>query len=62
MKFKFLDHGEWESQGYEDWTQLFQRIIQERIGVATAGEPYHDIRFSLMVKTLTNHKNNINPN
>jgi len=33
----------------EDWTQLFQRVIQERIGVATAGgEPYHDIRFSLM--------------
>ena len=33
----------------EDWTELCRRVIQERIGSATAGgEPYHDIRFSLM--------------
>ena len=34
----------------EDWTELFRRVILERIGSATSGgEPYHDIRFSLMV-------------
>ena len=39
--------GPWASN--EDWTELFRRVIQERIGSATAGgEPYHDIRFSLM--------------
>ncbi|XP_046652742.1 ubiquitin carboxyl-terminal hydrolase calypso-like [Daphnia pulicaria] len=42
-----IDHGPWAPN--EDWTELFRRVIQERIGSATAGgEPYHDIRFSLM--------------
>lgn len=42
-----IDHGPWAAN--EDWTELFRRVIQERIGSATAGgEPYHDIRFSLM--------------
>jgi hypothetical protein len=43
----FLCLGPWAPN--EDWTELFRRVIQERIGSATAGgEPYHDIRFSLM--------------
>jgi len=43
-----IDHGPWTAT--EDWTELFRRVILERIGSATSGgEPYHDIRFSLMV-------------
>ena len=39
--------GPWAAN--EDWSELFMRVIQERIGSATAGgEPFHDIRFSLM--------------
>lgn len=41
-----MDTGPWVAN--EDWTELFRRVIQERIGSATGGEPYHDIRFSLM--------------
>jgi len=42
-----IDHGPWSSE--EDWTDLFRRVIIDRIGSATAGgEPCHDIRFSLM--------------
>ena len=32
----------------EDWTERFRRVITERLGIATGGEPYHDIRFNLM--------------
>ncbi|CDQ73997.1 unnamed protein product [Oncorhynchus mykiss] len=32
----------------EEWTDKARRVIMERIGLATAGEPYHDIRFNLM--------------
>lgn len=43
----FFAKGPWTPE--EDWAELFRRVIQERIGSATAGgEPYHDIRFSLM--------------
>jgi len=42
-----IDHGPWTPE--EDWTDLFRRVILDRIGSATAGgEPCHDIRFSLM--------------
>ncbi|XP_060562415.1 ubiquitin carboxyl-terminal hydrolase BAP1-like isoform X2 [Ruditapes philippinarum] len=41
-----IDHGPWESN--EDWTEKFRRVISERLGMATGGEPYHDIRFNLM--------------
>lgn len=33
---------------HEDWTEKFRRVIWERLGMATGGEPYHDIRFNLM--------------
>lgn len=43
-----IDHGPWSEN--EEWTELFRRVILDRIGSATSGgEPYHDIRFSLMV-------------
>lgn len=41
-----IDHGPW-LEG-EDWTEKFRRVITERLGIATGGEPYHDIRFNLM--------------
>nr|XP_053632716.1 ubiquitin carboxyl-terminal hydrolase calypso-like isoform X3 [Cherax quadricarinatus] len=41
-----IDHGPW--LGGEDWTEKFRRVITERLGIATGGEPYHDIRFNLM--------------
>ncbi|KAL3851977.1 hypothetical protein ACJMK2_015667 [Sinanodonta woodiana] len=41
-----IDHGPWEKG--EDWTEKFRRVITERLGMATGGEPYHDIRFNLM--------------
>ncbi|XP_045600724.1 ubiquitin carboxyl-terminal hydrolase calypso isoform X1 [Procambarus clarkii] len=41
-----IDHGPW-SEG-EDWTEKFRRVITDRLGIATGGEPYHDIRFNLM--------------
>uniref|UniRef100_A0A8C1M154 Ubiquitin carboxyl-terminal hydrolase n=1 Tax=Cyprinus carpio TaxID=7962 RepID=A0A8C1M154_CYPCA len=41
-----IDHGPWGED--EDWTDKARRVIMERIGLATAGEPYHDIRFNLM--------------
>ncbi|KAK7503383.1 hypothetical protein BaRGS_00005304 [Batillaria attramentaria] len=42
-----IDHGPWEKT--EDWTEKFRRVITERLGIATSGEPYHDICFNLMV-------------
>ena len=39
-----LDHG----PVGEDWTQKLRQVITERLGIATGGEPYHDIRFALM--------------
>ncbi|KAK7102465.1 hypothetical protein V1264_020680 [Littorina saxatilis] len=42
-----IDHGPWEKT--EDWTEKFRRVITERLGIATSGEPYHDIHFNLMV-------------
>jgi Ubiquitin carboxyl-terminal hydrolase, family 1 len=46
--FIFTFIGQWASN--EDWTELFRRVILDRIGSATSGgEPCHDIRFSLMV-------------
>ncbi|XP_076042988.1 ubiquitin carboxyl-terminal hydrolase calypso [Oratosquilla oratoria] len=41
-----IDHGPWQEG--EDWTEKFRRVITERLGIATGGEPYHDIRFNLM--------------
>ncbi|CAG7821720.1 unnamed protein product [Allacma fusca] len=41
-----IDHGPWDEK--EDWTEQFRRVITERLGIATGGEPYHDIRFNLM--------------
>ncbi|XP_032228062.2 ubiquitin carboxyl-terminal hydrolase BAP1 isoform X2 [Nematostella vectensis] len=41
-----IDHGPWGEQ--EDWTEKFRRVITERLGIATGGEPYHDIRYNLM--------------
>lgn len=41
-----IDHGPVEEG--EDWTEKFRRVITERLGIATGGEPYHDIRFALM--------------
>ncbi|KAK0144878.1 Ubiquitin carboxyl-terminal hydrolase BAP1 [Merluccius polli] len=38
--------GPWGEE--EEWTDKARRVIMERIGLATAGEPYHDIRFNLM--------------
>ena len=39
-----LDHGPVS----EDWTEKFRQVITDRLGIATGGEPYHDIRFALM--------------
>jgi len=39
-----LDHGPVGS----DWTEKLRSVITERLGIATGGEPYHDIRFALM--------------
>ena len=39
-----LDHGPVS----EDWTENFRQVITDRLGIATGGEPYHDIRFALM--------------
>ncbi|XP_013080579.2 ubiquitin carboxyl-terminal hydrolase calypso-like isoform X1 [Biomphalaria glabrata] len=41
-----IDHGPWEKG--EEWTEKFRRVITDRLGMATGGEPYHDIRFNLM--------------
>lgn len=41
-----IDHGPWGE--HEEWTDKFYRVITERLGIATGGEPYHDIRFNLM--------------
>lgn len=41
-----IDHGTLDDK--EDWTEQFRRVITERLGIATGGEPYHDIRFNLM--------------
>ncbi|XP_040502135.1 ubiquitin carboxyl-terminal hydrolase BAP1 isoform X4 [Gallus gallus] len=38
----------WPWADDEEWTDKARRVIMERIGLATAGEPYHDIRFNLM--------------
>nr|XP_058963055.1 ubiquitin carboxyl-terminal hydrolase BAP1-like [Pocillopora verrucosa] len=41
-----IDHGPWGEN--EEWTEKFRRVITERLGIATGGEPYHDIRYNLM--------------
>lgn len=41
-----IDHGPIGEN--EDWTEKFLEVITERLGIATSGEPYHDIRFNLM--------------
>lgn len=41
-----IDHGTLDDK--EDWTEQFRKVITERLGIATGGEPYHDIRFNLM--------------
>ncbi|XP_071082119.1 ubiquitin carboxyl-terminal hydrolase BAP1-like [Haliotis cracherodii] len=41
-----IDHGPCESNQY--WTEKFRSVIIDRLGMATGGEPYHDIRFNLM--------------
>ncbi|XP_035214692.1 ubiquitin carboxyl-terminal hydrolase calypso-like [Stegodyphus dumicola] len=40
-----IDHG---PCGEDDWTEKFRRVMTERLGIATGGEPYHDVRFNLM--------------
>jgi len=54
-----IDHGPWERG--EAWTEKFRRVITDRLGMATGGEPYHDIRFNLMAvvpdkRQLMEHK------
>jgi len=39
-----LDHG----PVGDDWTEKLRSVITQRLGIATGGEPYHDIRFALM--------------
>ena len=39
-----IDHGPVS----DDWTENFRQVITDRLGIATGGEPYHDIRFALM--------------
>ena len=39
-----LDHG----PVGDDWTEKLRSVITDRLGIATGGEPYHDIRFALM--------------
>ncbi|KAA0712009.1 Ubiquitin carboxyl-terminal hydrolase BAP1 [Triplophysa tibetana] len=46
LKVYPIDHGPWGED--EEWTDKARRVIMERIGLANAGEPYHDIRFNLM--------------
>ncbi|XP_064633428.1 ubiquitin carboxyl-terminal hydrolase BAP1-like isoform X2 [Lineus longissimus] len=41
-----IDHGPWGEN--EEWTERFRQVISDRLGMATGGEPYHDIRFNLM--------------
>ncbi|XP_073229835.1 uncharacterized protein [Porites lutea] len=41
-----IDHGPWGE--HEEWTEKFRRVITDRLGIATGGEPYHDIRYNLM--------------
>ncbi|ESO94413.1 hypothetical protein LOTGIDRAFT_175432 [Lottia gigantea] len=41
-----IDHGPWEKD--EAWTEKFRRVITDRLGMATGGEPNNDIRFNLM--------------
>ncbi|XP_037091418.1 ubiquitin carboxyl-terminal hydrolase calypso-like [Pollicipes pollicipes] len=41
-----IDHGPWAAG--EEWTDKFRRVISDRLGIATSGQPYHDIRFNLM--------------
>ncbi|KAI5715562.1 hypothetical protein M8J77_018278 [Diaphorina citri] len=40
-----IDHGPWSET--EEWTEKFQRVITDRLGMATE-EKYNDIRFNLM--------------
>lgn len=40
-----IDHGPCAE---EDWTDKFRHVMTERLGIATGGEPYHDVRFNLM--------------
>ncbi|CAL1276463.1 unnamed protein product [Larinioides sclopetarius] len=39
-----IDHGPCG----DDWTEKFRHVMTERLGLATGGEPYHDVRFNLM--------------
>nr|XP_040575975.1 ubiquitin carboxyl-terminal hydrolase calypso-like [Lepeophtheirus salmonis] len=41
-----INHG--EIPPGEIWTEKFRRVMTQRLGIATGGEPYHDIRFALM--------------
>ncbi|KAK2098326.1 Ubiquitin carboxyl-terminal hydrolase bap1 [Saguinus oedipus] len=46
LKVYPIDHGSWGED--EEWTDKAWRVIMEHIGLATAGEPYYNIHFSLM--------------
>ena len=37
-----IDHGPIPAE--VDWTEKLRAVITERLGIATGGEPYHDIR------------------
>ncbi|XDA71306.1 hypothetical protein R6Z07F_001658 [Ovis aries] len=57
LKVYPTDHGPWGED--EEWTDKAWRVIMERIGLATAGEPYSDIRFSLMAVVPTAESNGV---
>ncbi len=51
-----IDHGSVN----EDWTENFRQVIIDRLGIATGGEPYHDIRFALMAVVPDRRKDCLN--
>lgn len=42
-----IDHGPYNEQNSEDWTERFRIVMSDRLGTNT-GEQCHDIRFNLM--------------
>ena len=46
LKVYPIDHGPWGED--KEWTDKAWQVIMECIGLATAGEPCHDIHFNLM--------------
>lgn len=46
LKLHPIDHG--VGKNNEDWTELFRRVITERLGITAGGEASNEIRFNLM--------------